>query len=218
MPVRTDIEMPSSIARLPMDRGFPVPWFVKWEDGKPDFRIMDHDKLKKAVKRRLCWVCGGMILERTYAYTAGPMCAINRTSAEPPSHVRCAVYSARACPFLSRPHMVRREAGLPEEAKVAAGVGIMRNPGVGMVWVVEGPVHLKEDGMGNHLFHLQDPVRVEWYAEGREATREEIQASIDSGVPLLLEAAGLSEDDPDWPSAQLELTERRADVDRLLPA
>lgn len=218
MPVRGDIEVPPSIARLPVHRGFPVPWFVKWEDEEPDFRILDNEKLARALKRRLCWVCGGMILERNAAYVAGPMCAINRTSSEPPSHVRCAVYAAKACPFLSRPRMRRREAGLPPEAEVPAGVGIMRNPGVAMVWVIEGSVRLKGDGRGNHLCHLHDPVRVEWYAEGRVATRAEVEASIESGLPLLLEAAGLTEEDAGWLDAQRELGERREDVERLLPA
>ena len=218
MPVRTDIEMPKAISKLPVDRGFPVPWFVQWENGKPDFRIIDQAKLVKAVNERRCWICGGLIHSTNAAYVAGPMCAINQTSAEPPSHVTCAVYAAKACPFLARPHMVRREAGLPEEAIVPAGVGIMRNPGVAMVWIVKGPLHLKEDGNGNHLCHLQDPVDVLWYAEGREATREEVLASIESGIPLLIEAVGLTEDDPDWPDAQLELTERRAAVEALLPA
>jgi hypothetical protein len=218
MPVRTDIEMPANIARLPIHRGFPVPWFVDDTGDELDFRVVDNRKLVKALQKHLCWVCGRAIFDTNYAYVAGPMCAINRTSAEPPSHVKCAVYSARACPFLSRPKMRRREGGLPEEADVPAGTAIMRNPGVAMVWVVKGPVNLKEDGRGNHLCHLQDPVRVEWYAEGREATRAEVEASIESGLPLLVEASGITEDHPQWLDAQRELVERREGLGELLPA
>jgi hypothetical protein len=37
---------PSRMKVLKLDeRGFPVPWFVHWEDGKPDFRIISPGKL-----------------------------------------------------------------------------------------------------------------------------------------------------------------------------
>ena len=38
---------------LPIDRrGFPVPWFVSWDDGGPDFRVIDRGKIVQAVKQR----------------------------------------------------------------------------------------------------------------------------------------------------------------------
>jgi hypothetical protein len=47
---------------LPVDeRGFPVPWFVAWFDGKPEFRAMDGLKWIRAVREHLCWVCGGRL-------------------------------------------------------------------------------------------------------------------------------------------------------------
>jgi hypothetical protein len=37
--------MPESVGRLPVDhRGYPVPWFVAWIDGKPEFRCADGEK------------------------------------------------------------------------------------------------------------------------------------------------------------------------------
>lgn len=196
MPVDTTIPMPQSMARLPTHRGFPVPWFVQWIDGEPEFRVMDQRKLPKAVRERRCWVCGGK-MGKYMAYVAGPMCAVNRTSAEPPSHMSCAVYSALACPFLSRPHAKRREGGLPEERTTPAGVAIMRNPKASMVWIVEGPLRLKGDGKGGQLFDLGEPVEngVHWFSRGRVATREEVQESIDTGLPLLMEYA--ERDGPD---------------------
>lgn len=55
-----EIPMPASIRALPIDpvRKIPVPWFVSWIDGKPEFRCMAHERLTLAVKERLCWVCG----------------------------------------------------------------------------------------------------------------------------------------------------------------
>jgi hypothetical protein len=97
--IRPDLPtpLPSGVARLPRRRGYPVPWFVGWIGGEPEFRMADSEKLALAVRRSLCWVCGDPIVGLR-AYLVGPMCAVNRTSAEPPSHVRCADWSARACP------------------------------------------------------------------------------------------------------------------------
>jgi hypothetical protein len=42
--------MPARFARLPADeRGYPVPKFVEWIDGKPDFRCVDSRWLTKTV-------------------------------------------------------------------------------------------------------------------------------------------------------------------------
>lgn len=191
--------MPARIAKLPRDhRGFPVPWFVQWfEDGKPgdygkgqsDFRVVDSRKIGQAVKQRLCWVCG----EPTgifKAFVIGPMCAVNRVISEPPSHRECAIFSAIACPFLSRPRMKRNEKDLPEEGKEAAGFVIKRNPGVACVWVTKSfrPFRPQVGNIGV-LFHLGEPVEVLWFSQSRPATREEVLASIESGYPLLAEMA-----------------------------
>src|SRR4051794_18590296 len=132
---RTDI-MPPSVARLPRDeRGFPIPWFVSWQDGEHDFRVMDTDKLHRIVRGdRSCWVCGGQLRSKS-AYVIGPMCAVNRISSEPTSHVECAEYAAQACPFLANPKRVRKDAEhtpFDQPIKGMAGVGILRNPGVAL--------------------------------------------------------------------------------------
>lgn len=174
---------PARIAKLPKDaRGYHVPWFVAWPGGVPDFRVIDGHKLPRAVFERLCWVCGEP-LGRYLAFTIGPMCAVNRISAEPPSHRECAEYSAKVCPFLSNPKAVRRDTHKPEEAKDLPDNAIRRNPGVTLVWVTKGYTVLREpDGM---LFRLDDPVDTVWYCEGQPATREAVLASLASGLPIL---------------------------------
>jgi hypothetical protein len=136
--------MSSRIQALPLDpeRGYPVPWFVQWFDdanqptecgiGHPDYRVVDTRKMALAVRQRRCWICGG-ILGKYMAFTIGPMCALNRVSAEPPSHQDCAIFSAKACPFLTRPHMRRRD-HIPDGITSPAGVMLTRNPGVTLVW------------------------------------------------------------------------------------
>lgn len=180
-------DMPPGIAALRQDHiGRPVPWFVEWIDGKPDFRVASHENLRDAVRFQLCWVCGKR-RGRNVAFVIGPMCAVNRVSAEPPCHKDCAVYSARFCPFLATPRMVRRERNLPADYIDPPGVMITRNPGVGLVWCTRD-FTVERHGVGP-LFRLGDPTETLWFAEGRDATHAEVMASIDSGMPTLREAA-----------------------------
>ncbi|MFD4569344.1 hypothetical protein ACFWOX_33905 [Streptomyces sp. NPDC058467] len=172
---------PPRIARLPRNKvGYPVPWFVAWIDGQPDFRVVGIGKLDDAVRFRQCWLCG-QALGANAAFVIGPMCAVNRVSAEPPSHRDCAIYAATACPFLTNPGMRRRGNNLPDEAADPDGIMIDRNPGVALVWISR-TWRVRTD---YRLFDVGDPTETRWYAEGREATRSEVLASITSGLPLL---------------------------------
>jgi hypothetical protein len=187
--------IPPRILALPVHRGYPVPWFVAWlADGTPEFRAMDRVKWARAVRERRCWVCGEP-LGRHLTFVLGPMCGVNRTSSEPPSHRDCATWSARNCPFLTRPHMVRREdetLNTAELERQAAGFAIARNPGVALVWTTSAyKVYKAEAGGAGYLIEIGEPEHVEWYAEGRPATREEVAASVDSGLPLLDEKCEL---------------------------
>jgi hypothetical protein len=193
--IRPDLEtLPLRLRKLPVDaRGYPVPWFVAWVDGPdgpetvPEFRAMDGRKFRRAVKERLCWVCGEP-LGRWLAFPIGPMCSITRTIAEPPSHLECAEWSIRNCPFLSQPKMVRREDHLPAEVEDAAGLFIKRNPGVLCLWITRG-YETFDDGAGKTLITIGEPDRVAWWCEGRAATRAEVDASVTSGFPILLNEA-----------------------------
>ena len=235
--MKTVSELPARMTLLPLDRhDRPVPWFV-WidDDGVPDFRVVGPGKLHQALRGGLCWVCGrGFSGGEERAFLVGPMCIINRVSAEPPSHVDCAVFSARSCPFLATPSMVRRDRHMPEGAVNPAGIMIRRNPGASVVWVTgyRGWKAEREHGTApslrqvvaatrardsdralaaavaarravngpGYLFRLGPPKRALWFAEGRDATRAEVLASIDSGLPILREVA-----DEDGPEAVAEL-------------
>lgn len=167
-------------------RGYPVPWFVAWIDGKPDFRVMDGDKLQQAVRFKKCWVCGSP-LGRKFTFCIGPMCAINRTIGEPPSHLECVDFSARACPFLSMPKAKRRENNIPENSQ-SSPTGLKRNPGVVLLWTTDS-YRIIRGNAGEPLFRLGDPQRLEWIAEGRTASRAEILESIESGLKMLRDLA-----------------------------
>jgi hypothetical protein len=175
--------------RLPVDdRGYPVPWFLAWVGGKPEFRAMDPKKFVLAVRERRCWVCGhplGVYL----VFVVGPMCGINRTTSEPPSHLQCAQWSVRNCPFMSRPQMVRREDELTRSCEAnVAGDMIKRNPGVTLLWVCND-YGVFDDGQGRPLLRMGPALRVEWWREGRTATRAEVLESVESGLPILRQAA-----------------------------
>jgi len=204
-----DLTMPDRVAALPRDqRGYPVPRFVAWLDvdgrplergqGTPEFRVIHPGAITEAINGPRCWICGGR-LGRRMTFVIGPMCAVNRNSAEPPSHHDCAGYAARACPFLARPHARRRENNLPTAAGEAAGIMLRRNPGVTLLWTTRR-YRPWRDPAGGVLFEIGEPERVEWLAEGRAATRAEVLASIDSGLPALRELA-----EQEGPLAEREL-------------
>jgi len=216
--------VPARVRHLPVSpQGYYVPWFVAWlRDGAecracevgaaPDFRVIGAGKIAQAVRWRRCWVCGGT-LGRHMAFVAGPMCAVNRTSSEPPSHRECAVFSAHACPFLSDPRMRRNAVDMPPQHQGGAGIMIKRNPGVALVWVTCGYHRMRvANGI---LFRVGDPEEVLWFCEGRPATRAEVMASIESGLPLL---RAVADKDFDAAGAQAEL-ERLIDLAMpLVPA
>ena len=209
-------EMPGRIARLPRDKHHrPVPWFVAFIGGTPDFRIIKPGAIEDALRHKLCWTCGfPFTRQEDRAFVIGPMCAVNRISAEPPSHYDCALYSATHCPFLTTPRMVRRERHMPESAAVPAGVSIRRNPGVALVWITGYRTWSTfKDDQGGTLINVGQPKRCEWYAEGRTATRAEVLTSIDSGLPILAEMA-----QAEGPRAEAELARMHDRALELVPA
>lgn len=179
-------EMPERFRKLPIsDNGFPIPKFVACPSGKPDFRVIAPGWPQRCITRKLCWLCGEL-LGRHMAFVIGPMCAVNRVSSEPPSHLGCARFAVKACPFMANPNRGRDESNLPE-AGFIPGHHLARNPGVSLIWVTKSyKLFNVPTNMGSgKLIEIGSPELTEWWARGRPATREEILASIDSGLPAL---------------------------------
>lgn len=203
--------LPPKMTYLPIDeRGYPVPYFVEWVNGKPDHRIVDRRRMESAMRSDLCWLCGHK-LGVYRSFVIGPMCAVTLTSAEPPSHLECARYATQACPFLTRPHAHRREAGLPDNRVAAPGNMLKRNPGVTCIWTTRTYKPFRV--AGGVLFEIGDPIAMEWVCEGRPATIEEIDESIESGLPALFEQAK-----PEGPEAMEGLERALERVIRQLDA
>lgn len=179
--------VPERMKHLPVRRGFVVPAFVQWVKDEPEFRAMNPQHFLRCVRERLCWICGQILKgSANNPFVVGPMCTVNRISAEPPSHVECARYSAMVCPFLSRPQMDRRRND-DIAIRDAPGIMIKRNPGVVALWFARDYMTFNIDhGM---LFSMGAPSGVEWYREGRAATRAEVAEAYDSGIPVILDAA-----------------------------
>lgn len=209
-----DIPRPKRLQYRPISpAGYPVPWFVAWFDGVPDFRVADQEKLVRALRNDLCWLCG-QTLGRHKAFVIGPMCAVNRTTAEPPCHRDCAEYALRACPFLIKPRMRRNEQDRPAVAIDPPGVMLTRNPGCALLWMT-GTYQMTRTRNGP-LIKLGEPTEIVPYAEGRIATRAELNASITSGLPFLSKIAA-QEGHHAMEALNRQVNEADALLKRLLP-
>jgi hypothetical protein len=209
----TKITMPHRIENLPRDpeRGYPIPFFVAYINGKADFRIADDEKRVRCVREKLCWICGER-LGKYLSYVIGPMCAVNRVSAEPAMHRDCAEYSVAVCPFLLNPNQKRNPKKVDAELAEVPGVMITRNPGVMLLWVTRD-YQLVRDSNGGVLFRLGDPIDLHWYTQGRAASREEVLESMESGMPLLKTIA-----EADGPEAVKMLNAQVVHALKLVPA
>lgn len=206
---KVDIQTPETMKNLSFHKGYRVPWFVAKINDKFDFRIADQFKLKLAVDKKLCWICGSFI-EKNFVFVIGPMCAVNRVNAEPPSHLECAEYAAKVCPFLIQEMVKRNTLNMPKGTEDAAGIPIDRQPGAVCLWICR-EYSLFDAGNGM-LMSLGKPIKVVWMRMGRLATREEVLESISSGLPLLRDLAK-----QDGLNGQVELEFKITEALKLLP-
>lgn len=182
-------ELPAKMRGLKIEeRGYPVPWFVEWIDGKPDFRVIDSEKFFQAIRYGDCWLCGGR-LGKFKTFVVGPMCVVNRTTSEPPCHLECARYAATACPFMILPTAKRRDANMPDHQPIA-GQHLDRNPGATCLYTTLTFSPFKTEDLhpgakAGILITMGEPRSVEWYAEGALCARGPVQESIDSGMHYL---------------------------------
>lgn len=208
--LRSDLpSLPQRMRGLPVDaRGYPVPWFVGTVNGEWDFRVIKPGAIEMAIRRQTCWLCGGK-LGAYKVFVIGPMCLVNRINSEPPSHMECAQFAAKACPFLTRPMAKRNIHDLPETKEIP-GVHLDRNPGAVVLYVCKDYRLIRVDnGM---MIELGPAEGVHWFANGREAKRAEATEALDSGL-VHLEAMAKEEGPTSVKMLKLRVQEARA----LLP-
>jgi hypothetical protein len=92
--------IPAFLSHLPKWGEYPVPFVQMWLDGKPDFRIVDPNRIERCVKERLCAICGHKLCESVY-FIGGPAAKENHLFGDPGMHEKCAAFAARTCPFVS---------------------------------------------------------------------------------------------------------------------
>jgi hypothetical protein len=206
-------DAPERVARLPADRrGYPVPWFVAWRDGEPDFRTVSAVRLSQAWADERCWICGER-LGSFRAWVIGTMCAVERACPEPPSHLECAEFGVRACPYLANPRMRRVEPEAQAPGQVAVGSTVQMNTGASVLWITKGRGGRPFRSGGGLLFALDEPARISWWAHGRPACAEEVRRALDLGLPLLRATA-----QAEGVNAMADLDRRLAWVERRMPA
>jgi hypothetical protein len=109
---------------------------------------------------------------------------VKHTTSEPPSHRDCAEFAVRACPFLTQREEERRAKGLPDDSTKTPGLGLQHNPGVTMLWITKRyrpwgvpEAAIREAGAQPGVrFEMGEPLVIECYREGHDATMAEIAA------------------------------------------
>lgn len=92
---------------------YPVPFIVKWIDGKPDFRVVDPEKWERCVREKLCSICGFRLGEISFI-VGGPVTGKRYLFFDPPMHKKCAEFSAEVCPYVSGKNRKFSDRPIPE--------------------------------------------------------------------------------------------------------
>ncbi|MFZ0804142.1 MAG: hypothetical protein WAN70_18395 [Terriglobales bacterium] len=108
---------PAFLSHLPVVAGMPVPVFVTWFDGVPDFRVPDTQKVAECLKLRLCGICGRKLGEHMY-FIGGPLSKANKLFNDPPMHKACAEFSSRVCPYLTGKRQDYSRRAVPDKTRV----------------------------------------------------------------------------------------------------
>lgn len=202
--------VPPAMAGRPVDhRGFPVPWFVTKKDanGLWDFVEIQSSRFDEAVRLGVCWVSGEK-LGAHKSFVVGPMCVVTGTAGDPPVKRDIGLWSARVCPFLSRPLALRDDRFTPEQLEAQRGLLLTHNPGVCAVYTTKSYQYNRL----HNVFFMGPPESVEWFCKGVPATYDEVKAAMRKGLPKVLDAAA-----SESPAAMRELDAKLHAVEKLLP-
>lgn len=181
------IEVPKHLRSRPTYGGFVVPYFVAWYKGttqvderepgaKPDFKVTDYRRLTICRKQGHCWICGKQLGAFKW-FVFGPGSALSRTSVEPPSHRDCAHYAVKICPYMLDNSKQYRHPDLKPGQVLIEGSSY--HPEVSVLWATKGYKTIALDpSRGMYQFEPGEPTFVEFWYEGRVATRAEVEHAI----------------------------------------
>jgi len=95
------LEIPKELSHLKIDsRGYPIPYFVSYINGKPEFRFIQPERIMMIIERKVCHICGKPLPKDFCYFISGPMGLQNRISTDAGMHRVCAEFSLIACPHL----------------------------------------------------------------------------------------------------------------------
>lgn len=188
------MDLPKYMRGRPSFGGYVVPYFVGWFLGdkqvdertpgaKPDFKVTDLRRANICRQRNVCWICGKQLGSYKW-FVFGPSSALGRQSTEPPSHRDCAHYAVATCPY-----MLNAGRSLAPITKLRPNDYVFdieeQHPGVIVLWATKGYDLVPVDpSRGIFYFTPHEPDIVEFWYEGRRATRRQIVLAIDSAVTL----------------------------------
>lgn len=93
--------IPNCLAHLKVDpRGYPIPFFIPYRDGQPDFKFMCPVKQNRAIDESLCHVCGKKLNKDYVYFITGPVGLQNTTVSDPGMHRECAEFAMQVCPHM----------------------------------------------------------------------------------------------------------------------
>ena len=93
-------QIPQFLSHLKTFGDYPVPFVQMGYDGKPDFRVLDPDKVSECVEQKLCAICGVTLGEFCW-FIGNDKAKMERLFHDPPMHEQCADFVAITCPFVS---------------------------------------------------------------------------------------------------------------------
>jgi hypothetical protein len=191
---KAEIPVPKELQGRPVHGGYVTPYFVAWyREGKmvhektpgaiPHFPTVDVIRATHCRKQNLCWCCGKQLGTFKW-FVFGPASAVVRQSVEPPSHRDCAHYAAQVCPFIVNPNRTAGAKPVRPGTVVNPGVSA-HHPGVCVLWATRTWTLLNvEPKHGIYWFQPGEPETVEFWREGRKATRQEIQEAFDRSLKM----------------------------------
>jgi hypothetical protein len=132
-------------------------------NGEPDFRVLEHERVLRAIKRRLCGMCGQKITGNVLCFIGADGNLLERRATDPAMHEACARYALAACPFLSGRAVRRSGKPLDGPGKTAYRSPALydreRPPRAGLFFTRSYEARWRSDIRG---FRYAPPFRVEW--------------------------------------------------------
>jgi len=189
--MKVNENMPSRIAALERDhRGYPIPWNVlRADDGTPLFTINDDRKHWRAIRERICPICG-VRLGRWLWFVGGPLSAFdpNGWYLDLPGHVECLEYALATCPYLAAPQYSKRlyvidPAKLPQGLPILLDETLIPERPVVFVVVTGSGIEYRDRGLLLPYVRPRRPL-LEWrfWRHGEKIDEQEARQWISSSL------------------------------------